>query len=161
MQPCMPKNCSIPGCTSRSDKEDCKHLLFHGLPKDPSLQHKWLASIKRPITISEHTRVCSLHFSGGVKSATSPIPTLFPWNVYAVIPRTASKERLLEDQALDEAQRVINTRDKRIELKQEVVSTFWLQRFAGSDSDILFYTGLPTYLKELYCTGSVTALRTM
>ena len=161
----MPKNCSIPGCTSRSDKEDSRHLSFHGLPKDPSLQHQWLASIKRPITISKHTRVCSLHFSGGVKSAASPIPTLFPWNVSAVIPRSASKERLplplpvpkrpkLEDQlyeALDEAQGEINTRDKRIEeLEQEVVSmrveAFGLQRFAGSDSDILFYTGLPTYL---------------
>ena len=32
--------------------------------------------------------------SGGVKSATSPIPTLFPWNVVSAIPRTASKELL-------------------------------------------------------------------
>ena len=54
-------------------------------------------------------------------------------------------------EALDEAQGEINTRDKRIEeLEQKVVSkrveAFGLQRFAGSDSDILFYTGLPTYL---------------
>ena len=82
----MTKNCSIPGCTSCSNKEDCRHLSF----QDPSLQHQWLVSL----TISEHTRVCSLHFSGGVKSATSPIHTLFQWNVVAAIPRTASKELL-------------------------------------------------------------------
>ena len=30
----MPKNCSIPECTSRSDKEKCKDLSFHKLPTE-------------------------------------------------------------------------------------------------------------------------------
>ena len=99
----------------------------------------------------------------GVKSASSPIPTLFPWSAPTTTratPRQRSppptpepKHPKLEEQlyeALDEAQVEINARDKRIEeLESEVVSmrveVFGLQRFACSDSDILFYTGLPTY----------------
>ena len=157
----MPKHCSIPGCTSRSDKEGCKTVSFHTIPRDVSIRHQWLVSIKKPITISEHTRICSLHFVGGMKSASSPIPTLFPWSTPAAVratPRQRSpptpqpKHPKLEEQlyeALDEAQTEIDARDKRIEeLESEVVSmrmeVFGLQ-FARSDSDILFYTDLPTY----------------
>jgi hypothetical protein len=100
---------------------------------------------------------------GGVKSASSPLPTLFPWSASTttrVTPRQRSppptpepKHPKLEEQlyeALDEAQAEINARDKRIEeLESEVVSmrveVFGLQKFACSDSDILFYTGVPTY----------------
>ena len=68
-------------------------------------------------------------------------------------PSEAPKRPKTEDQlyeALDEAQGEVNTRDKRIEeLEQEVVSkrveAFGLQRFAGSDSDILFYIIIQAY----------------
>ena len=64
-----------------------------------------------------------------------------------------TKQPKLEDQlfeALDEAQQEINARDARIEeLENEVVGlrieVFGVQRFSNSDSDILFYTGLPSY----------------
>ena len=140
----------------------CKTVSFHAIPRDVSIRHQWLVSIKKPITISEHTRICSLHFVGGMKSASSPIPTLFPWSTPAAVratPRQRSppptpqpKHPKLEEQlyeALDEAQMEIDARDKRIEeLESEVVSMrvemFGLQQLACSDSDIMFYTGLPT-----------------
>ena len=109
--------------------------------------------------------MCSLHFPNGKKSATEPVPTLFPWTEHAARPRLPPRHRSppappepkqpkIEDQlydALDEAQCEINKRDAKIEeLELEVhdlkVKRFGLQRFAGSDHDISFYTGLPSYL---------------
>jgi hypothetical protein len=55
-------------------------------------------------------------------------------------------------EALDEAQSEINARDARIEeLEEEVadmkstIEVFGLQRFSSHDSNISFYTGLPSY----------------
>ena len=144
-------------------KRTVKIVSFHAIPKDASIRRQWFVSIKKPITISEHTRICSLHFVGGVKSASSPKPTLFPWSAPTTTwatPRQRSPtptpepkhpklgEQLYE--ALEEAEVEISARDKNIkELESEVVSmrveVFGLQRFACSDSDILFYTGVPTY----------------
>ena len=161
----MPKNCCIPGCHSRSDKPECQGVSFHALPKDAALREQWLVSIKKPITISEHTRLCSLHFVGGKRSSTEPVPTLFPWTGRVASrrqpPRHRSppaqpkpKQAKIEDQlydALDEAQGEINDRDTKIEkFEQEVhelkMERFGLERFAGSDRDITFYTGLPSYV---------------
>ena len=55
----MPRNCSIPGCTSRSDKKECEHLSFHKLPTDFDRRHQWLVSIKRPIRVSPYTYICN------------------------------------------------------------------------------------------------------
>ena len=55
----IPKHYSIPGCMSRSDKEGCESVSFHTIPKDVSICHQWLVSIKKPIAIGEHTRICS------------------------------------------------------------------------------------------------------
>ena len=70
--------------------------------------------------------------------------------------------------ALDEAQGEINDRDTKIEkFEQEVhelkMERFGLERFAGSDRDITFYTGLPSYvvlmcifrfIEPLLCTAT-------
>ena len=58
----MPKNCSISGCTSRSDKEECSGVSFYKLLSDNTRRHQWLVSIKKPITVSFYTYICSLHF---------------------------------------------------------------------------------------------------
>ena len=63
----MPKNCSIPGCTSRRGEENYKNVSLHPLPsRSPSL---FLT-----------TYICSLHFQGGERSKEHAIPTVFPWN---------------------------------------------------------------------------------
>ena len=73
----MPKHCSIPGCTSRSNKEECKGLSFYKLPTDTEERHRWLVSIKKPITVSPYTYICSLHFKNTKKA--KDVPTIFPW----------------------------------------------------------------------------------
>ena len=75
----MPRNCSIPGCTSRSDKKECEHLSFHKLPTDFDRRHQWLVSIKRPIRVLPYTYICSLHFKDNKKESNNDIPTIFPW----------------------------------------------------------------------------------
>ena len=77
----MPRHqyCSIPGCESRSDKPQFASLKFHRLPQSTELRHQWLVGIKRPLTVSKNTRICSLHFEGNEKSSESAVPTIFPW----------------------------------------------------------------------------------
>ena len=79
----MPQHqiCSIPGCSSRSDRQEFECMKFHRIPQDPDLRHDWLVSIKKPITVSENSRTCSLHFEGSEKTADCPLPSIFPWSV--------------------------------------------------------------------------------
>jgi len=79
----MPRHqiCSIPGCSSRSDRQEFEGVEFHRIPQDPDLRHDWLVSIKKPIIVSENSRICSLHFEGSEKTADSPLPSIFPWSV--------------------------------------------------------------------------------
>ena len=43
----MPRHqiCSIPGCSSRSDRQEFEGVKFHCIPQDPDLRHDWLVSI--------------------------------------------------------------------------------------------------------------------
>ena len=79
----MPRHqiCSIPGCSSRNDRQEFEGIKFHRIPQNPDLRHNWLVSIKKPITVSENSRICSLHFEGSEKTAGSPLPSIFPWSV--------------------------------------------------------------------------------
>ena len=79
----MPRHqiCSIPGCSSRSDRQEFEGVKFHRIPQDPDLRHDWLVSIKKPITVSENSRIYSLHFEGSEKTADSPLSSIFPWSV--------------------------------------------------------------------------------
>ena len=70
----VPKNCSIPGCTSRSDKKECEHISFHKLPVDSDKRHQWLVSIKKPIKVSPYTYICSLYFKDNKKTSSNDIP---------------------------------------------------------------------------------------
>ena len=75
----MPEFCSMPGCTSHRGKGEVRSLSFYHLPRDEHARQLWLISMKKEITVSAHTRICSLHFVGGNKNKEYPVPTLFPW----------------------------------------------------------------------------------
>ena len=166
----MPKNCAIPGCTSRSDKEESANVSFYRLPFDFDLRHKWLVSIKKSLNITADTRICSLHFKGSKKSAENPIPTIFPWNLKPCkkrkpptqrnfIPPKPKKQKLSEQcaQELEEtkaalalADKTIADQENRIEeleacIRAQKVDRFGVRKFQGSDGDIRFFTGLPSY----------------
>ena len=64
--------CSIPGYSSRSDRNEFHGVKFHCLPQDPVLRYKWLVSIKSSISVSQNTKICSLHFEGVKEQLIAP-----------------------------------------------------------------------------------------
>ena len=86
----MPNTCVVPGCTNHSGKPECQGLSFYRLPLDnPELLREWL--IKMHLSqkdVSEHSRVCGMHFVGGRKQCRSDIPQLFPWSTKRKSPKT-------------------------------------------------------------------------
>ncbi|KAM9409623.1 THAP domain-containing protein 11 [Pholidichthys leucotaenia] len=76
--------CCVPGCYNNSHRD--RDLRFYTFPKDSTLRELWLRNISRAgvsgcfSTFQPTTghRVCSVHFSGGRKTYTIRIPTLFP-----------------------------------------------------------------------------------
>ena len=165
----MPRHqyCSIPGCFSRNDRPGIGGVRFHRLPQDPDLRHQWLVSIKKPVSVSENTRICSMHFEEGVGPR---IPTIFPWSVSVKhrhpptirIPLPPKKQR--SDKPQTPAEIELAVARKEVEQQEEIITQlqgdnlrlreevkilrsqrFFLQRFEGSDHDIKFYTGLPSY----------------
>ena len=168
----MPKHCSIPGCTSRSNKEECKGLSFYKLPTDTEERHRWLVSIKKPITVSPYTYICSLHFKNTKKA--KDVPTIFPWtpSVSArkspvvrpfVSPAPQTKKHKVEEDLSKQLQSYTESytklQEKYLQLEKRLqsiteelekmkvshIERFGIQRVQGSDEDIQFYTGLPSY----------------
>ena len=158
--------CSIPGCSSRSDREEFHRVKFHCLPQDPVLRYKWLVSIKKPISVSENTRICSLHFEGSVRTADCPVPTIFACSVAVehrqppaiCNPIPCKKQKHKEPPSPAEVPRgeieryeeqIAQLQADVLRLEDEVRTLlsqlFCLKRFEGSDSDIQFYTGFPSY----------------
>ena len=158
--------CSVPGCSSRSDREKFNGVKFHRLPQDPAMRHKWLVSIKKPIIVSENTRICSLHFEGSERTIDCPLPTIFAWSVPVKHrqppairnPIPCKKQKNEEPPSPPEiAREEIERHEEQIARLQadvlrleEQVQTllsqrFCLKRFEGSDLDIQFFTGLPSY----------------
>ena len=141
-----------------------RSLSFYHLPLDEHDRHLWLISIKKEITVSAHTRICSLHFVGGKKSKEYPVPTLFPWSKPQAPKRKAPPERHtpikvtrlelsdteLSDTECEKEKKIKQLQEEVEQLKRTRVERFGLRRFMGSDNDIRFYTGLPTY-KILLC----------
>ena len=169
----MPKNCSIPGCKSRGDREECKGISFYKLPTDSEKRHQWLVSIKKQITVSPYTYICSLHFKDNKKTSDNDVPTLFPWTPIPVrkppvvrpfvppVPR-AKKHKDEDDltkQLQSYAESLTKLQEDYFHLEQRLktvteelermrvgyVERFGVQRFQCSDEDIQFYTGLPSY----------------
>ena len=86
----MVNHCCVPLCHSKSSRE--KELSFHRFPKCESKKKKWKVKIRPDegelFTIIEHTRVCSLHFTGDDYGTTlgglkvlkdDAVPSVFPW----------------------------------------------------------------------------------
>ena len=71
------KNCCVPQCTNNSLRNP--ELSFYKIPKDSTLKKKWEKPLqtKGLLNIGLHYRVCSVHFSGGKKTYTNNVPTIF------------------------------------------------------------------------------------
>ncbi|CAB4025193.1 THAP domain-containing 11, partial [Paramuricea clavata] len=71
------KNCCVPQCTNSNLRNP--ELSFYKIPKDSTLKKKWekLLQTKGLLNIGPHYRVCSVHFSGGKKTYTTNVPTIF------------------------------------------------------------------------------------
>ena len=163
----MSKHCSIPGCTGRSNKEECKGLSFYKLPTDTE-RHRWSVSIKKPITVSPYTYICSLHFKNTKKA--KDVPTLFPrtpsvsaWkspiarSFVSSAPQTKKHEveEDLSEQLQSYTESYTKLQEKYLQLEKRLqsiteelekmrvshIERFGIQRFQGSDEDIQFYTG--------------------
>ena len=147
------------------------------VPKDKVLQTKLLNAIKRKdFTPGKHHCICSLHFKDGKKMGTTDIPKLFPLLPKPTF-RKPPKERSTQcstsntkcsleplpvlDIACAEITNTESTEALVEKLQQEVtelkmkvyaltVQKFGLQRFAGSDDDIRFYTGFSSY--SIFCS---------
>ena len=80
----MVHSCIVPGCTNLSNKEECKNIKFYTLPfKDELLLQTWLALIcKRREEVTVHSRICSTHFTNGIKKSYYDFPQIFPWQKY-------------------------------------------------------------------------------
>lgn len=76
--------CCVPGCYNNSHRD--RDLRFYTFPKDTTLREQWLRNISRAgvsgcFSTFEPTtghRVCSVHFSGGRKTYSVRVPSLFP-----------------------------------------------------------------------------------
>uniref|UniRef100_A0A669BDV5 THAP domain-containing protein 1 n=1 Tax=Oreochromis niloticus TaxID=8128 RepID=A0A669BDV5_ORENI len=149
----MPTHCCVPLCSASAKFNSI--LSFHDFPTHSDLRRQWLVNIRRDhFTITSHTRVCSRHFAsdqliepttldGRRRLIKGAVPTLFEWNGYKVEP-----PRLPEPSALDISASAAEDLSKDVEtLRKEIQELrvqreFGLQRFAGSDTDIRFYTSV-------------------
>ena len=71
----MVHNCCVPYC--HADSKRHKGLKFFVIPKDKSARKRWITRIRNE-TLRPHARVCSLHFTDGIKSY-GEVPSIFPW----------------------------------------------------------------------------------
>ena len=78
----MPNHtCCVPGCRNRHTQTKGMGIRYYKFPKDKKIRRVWKTKVSREHTfsITDNTRVCSVHFVGGVKDENNPIPTIFPW----------------------------------------------------------------------------------
>uniref|UniRef100_A0A3P8P3J3 THAP domain-containing protein 1 n=1 Tax=Astatotilapia calliptera TaxID=8154 RepID=A0A3P8P3J3_ASTCA len=134
-------------------------LSFHAFPTHSDLRRQWLVNIRRDhFTITSHTRVCCRHFAsdqliepttldGRRRLIKGAVPTLFEWNGYKQsLTRDHDYCSVPEPSALDISASAAEDLSKDVEtLRKEIQELrvqreFGLQRFAGSDTDIRFYT---------------------
>ena len=158
--------CCVPGCYNNTKKD--RELSFHKFPREKVLRNVWINAIKRKDFVpTEHHCVCSQHFGGGKKKGPTDIPSIFPLiatpkqrkepKVRGSLPPPAKRMRSddfetskpIADSLVEEVSslhQVVSKLDSEKALLSEVQKLkFCLQRFAGSDADIRFYTGFPNY----------------
>ena len=139
-------------------------------------------SIKKSSTVSPYTYICSLHFKEKKKTHHNDIPTIFPWTnstdkrkpptICHFTPPEVKKRKQEDDltkqlqsyaTTLAKLQDEYSTLQKQLQdVKEELesirlshVERFCLQRFQGSDEDIRFYTGLPSYTVVFCCVCTI------
>ena len=159
--------CCVPSCYNNTKKD--RELSFHKFPREKVLRNVWINAIKRKDFVpTEHHRVCSQHFGGGKKKGPTDIPSIFP----LIATPKQRKEPKVRGSLLPPAKRmrsddfetskpIADSLVEEVSSFRQVVSKldsektllsievqklkFCLQRFAGSDADIRFYTGFPNY----------------
>ncbi|XP_043978237.1 uncharacterized protein LOC122834146 isoform X1 [Gambusia affinis] len=153
------RHCCVPFCSASS-----KCNSFHSFPTDSDLRKQWLINIRRdPHTVTAHTKVCSRHFTsdqlieptsltGGRRLVKGAVPTLFEWNICEgkteppppLQKRSSSSKLDKSISATEDQSKYLKNLRKNI-WEQCIQQEFCLQRFAGSDEDIQFYTRFPSY----------------
>jgi len=127
---------------------------FHRLPQDPDQRYRWLVSIKKPISVNENTRICSLHFERSEGTVKSLIPTILPWSIPVKtrhppairnpIPPTKRKHeesptpsKIGKREIESHEERIAQLEEKVLRLEQEIRTLsnqrFFLKRSEGSD----------------------------
>uniref|UniRef100_A0A669C0Y2 THAP-type domain-containing protein n=1 Tax=Oreochromis niloticus TaxID=8128 RepID=A0A669C0Y2_ORENI len=124
-------------------------LSFHDFPTHSDLRRQWLVNIRRDhFTITSHTRVCSRHFASDQLIETERRPELVPpddqeehsltrEHDYCSVPEPSALD--ISASAAEDLSKDVETLRKEIQ-ELRVQREFGLQRFAGSDTDIRFYT---------------------
>uniref|UniRef100_A0A3P8R415 THAP-type domain-containing protein n=1 Tax=Astatotilapia calliptera TaxID=8154 RepID=A0A3P8R415_ASTCA len=124
-------------------------LSFHGFPTLSDLRRQWLVNIRRDhFTITSHTRVCCRHFASDQLIETERRPELVPPDDqedhsltrdhdYCSVPEPSALD--ISASAAEDLSKDVETLRKEIQ-ELRVQREFGLQRFAGSDTDIRFYT---------------------
>lgn len=92
----MPKNCSVPLCTSNAKKNP--DLAYHEFPSDAERQQAWLRNISRQGSggketrwvPSDHSLVCSLHFTENDYKKGAKLRMLLPTAIPKVFPNYPS-----------------------------------------------------------------------
>uniref|UniRef100_A0A3Q3CGS5 THAP domain-containing protein 1 n=1 Tax=Haplochromis burtoni TaxID=8153 RepID=A0A3Q3CGS5_HAPBU len=141
------EHCCVPLCSASAKFNGI--LSFHGVPTHSDLRRQWLVNIHH-FTITSHTRVCSRHFAsdqliepttldGRRRLIKGAVPTLFEWNGhdYCSVPEPSALD--ISASAAEDLSEDVETLRKEIQ-ELRVQREFGLQRFAGSNSDIRFYT---------------------
>uniref|UniRef100_A0A672JYG5 THAP-type domain-containing protein n=1 Tax=Sinocyclocheilus grahami TaxID=75366 RepID=A0A672JYG5_SINGR len=138
----------VPLCSVSSRYNSC--ASFHSFPVKDEIRKKCIVNIRRiNFQITKHTKVCSVHFkpddfvegTSRRRLKKGAVPSVFEWNRERQMqpPRLSVWERR-EQPPLPESD-MEEIEDLRKQLEQAMVnSRFGLQRFAGSDEDIRFYT---------------------
>ena len=126
--------------------------------------------LKKPISVSKNTRICSLHFERSEGTVKSLIPTIFPWSIPVksrhppvICNPIPPKKRRHEEFPIpsEVAKRDIESHEERIaQLEEKVLrleeevrtlsnQRFFLKQFEGSDSDLQFLHW-PSFISCVY-----------
>uniref|UniRef100_A0A3P8RAD7 THAP domain-containing protein 1 n=1 Tax=Astatotilapia calliptera TaxID=8154 RepID=A0A3P8RAD7_ASTCA len=143
----MPEHCCVPLCSASAKFNGI--LSFHAFPTHSDLRRQWLVNIRRDhFTITSHTRVCCRHFASDQLIEMERRPELVPPDDqeehsltrdhdYCSVPEPSALD--ISASAAEDLSEDVETLRKEIQ-ELRVQREFGLQRFAGSDTDIRFYT---------------------
>uniref|UniRef100_A0AAZ1XJ08 THAP-type domain-containing protein n=1 Tax=Oreochromis aureus TaxID=47969 RepID=A0AAZ1XJ08_OREAU len=149
------EHCCVPLCSASAKFNGI--LSFHAFPTHSDLRRQRLVNIPWDhFTITSHTRVCSRHFAsdqliepttldGRRRLIKGAVPTLFEWNGYKVEPprrgvweRTERRPELFPPD--DQEEHGLTIDHDYCSVPEPSALDIFASRFAGSDTDIRFYT---------------------